>query len=381
MGYDFKIHPYARFKLHSIMPYIPGEPIEIAAKKLGLDPKIFIKLASNENPLGPSPLAMEVIKKEIEKLNLYPDDSFYYLKKKLSKLYDVPEDWIIIGNGSVEIINMLASAFLEPGEGCMFSEHSFIMYKIATLSAGGYFVSIPEKNYKHDIESFIKELSKKERFDIKIIFIDNPSNPLGTYLTKDEVDYFIKEVEKLRGESIILVFDQAYQEYIDEKDYPDVLEYVKKMKNIVVLHTFSKIYGLAGLRVGYAIAHPYIINALLRIRLPFNVNRLAQLAALTAVDDKEHIEKSKKVNNEGKAYLYSEFEKLGIFYLKSLTNFIFVDLKDEKLTKKIHENLLKKGIIVRPLRAYNLNTALRISIGTMEQNQRLIGALKEILKK
>jgi histidinol-phosphate aminotransferase len=362
------MHNLARWKLRSVKPYVPGKPIEELARELGITGEI-IKLASNENPLGPSPKAVEAISKKLSELNLYPDDAAYNLVKKLSEINGLTIDEVILGNGSVEIMLMIGLAFVNPGESIITSEKSFIMYKIVGDLIGANVIETPMSDGKIDLEAILRAIKE----DTKVIFIANPNNPTGTFCEKSEVEDFMRRVP----EDVIVVWDEAYYEYIRGDKFKETIEYVKDGKNVIILRTFSKIYGLAGLRVGYAFAKKEIIDALRRTRLPFNVNSLSQVAAYYALDDKEHVEKSLEVNRKGLEYLYREFKALNLRYYESACNFILVDFgMDSDIP---YNYLLRKGIIVRPVKNYGLPTSLRITVGTQEQNEKLIRAIKEFL--
>jgi len=358
----------ARKPVLGIKPYIPGKPIEEVKRELGIEGDI-IKLASNENPLGPSPRAIEAIKGMLKSLHLYPDDTSYYLKNKLSEHLNIPVDYIITGNGSCELIHLVAKACINPGEKVVLSKPTFIMGKIESQIFEADLVEIPVKDNGHDIGAIIDALDNKT----KLLYIDNPNNPLGSMLTAEELDRVVKSLP----ENTLLIVDEAYREYITREDFPETIDYVRKGLNVVVLRTFSKIYGLAGLRIGYGIARPEIINILHRVRLPFNVNSIAQKAAIAALDDTEHIERSRKLVEEGKKFLYKEFEKMGIYYIPSEANFVTIKLEMD--AKEINSKLMKKGIIARPLNPYGLKNYLRITIGTLEENVKFIDALKEII--
>jgi histidinol-phosphate aminotransferase len=363
------MHKLARWKLRSVKPYVPGKPIEELARELGIKGEI-IKLASNENPLGPSPKAMEAVSRYIKDLNLYPDDSAYELIKKISSKNGFEAEETIIGNGSVEIMLMIGLAFVNPGESIVVSEKSFIMYKIIGDLIGAKVIETPMVDGKIDLEGILKSI----REDTKVVFIANPNNPTGTVCERSEVEEFMERVP----EDVIVVWDEAYYEYAQGSEFKETVDYVREGKNVVVLRTFSKIYGLAGLRLGYAFAKRDIIDALGRTRLPFNVNSLAQIAAYYALDDYEHVERSRRVNSEGLNYLYSEFSRLGIKYWKSACNFVLVDLGVD--SDKPYNYLLKRGIIVRPVKNYSLPTCLRITVGTPEQNRKLVETLTDFLE-
>lgn len=362
------MHYLARWKLRGVKPYVPGKPIEELARELGIQGEI-IKLASNENPLGPSPKALEVMEKFLKDSHLYPDDSSYLLTKKLSEINKLSMDEIILGNGSVEIMLMIALGFVNPGETIVASEKSFIMYKIVSDIIGANFIEVPMLDGKIDLDGILRAITE----DTKVIFIANPNNPTGTFNSKSEVEDFMARVR----DDVIVVWDEAYYEYARGEDFKETIEYVKEGRNVIILRTFSKIYGLAGLRVGYGFAKKEIIDVLRRVRLPFNVNSLAQVAAIHALDDKEHVERSVKINNEGLQYFYGEFSKMGLKYYPSRGNFILVDFGVD--SEKPYQFLLKRGIITRPVKNYGLPTSLRISVGLPEQNQRLIEAIRDFL--
>jgi len=355
-----------RPSLERIQPYKPGKPIEQLVREYGITGEI-IKLASNENPLGPSPNALAALSHALTEVHLYPDNSCYALINRLSEIHETPPDYITVGNGSVEIILQAALACLEPNDETIMSEVSFIMYPIATHIAGAVPVKIPVKDYKHDLEAILAAITDKT----KIIFIDNPNNPLGSVISRSQMDAFIERMP----DHVLVVLDEAYYEYIGSMDYPRSLHYVHAGRNVLVLRTFSKIYGLAGLRVGYGLANPEIIHALSKVRLPFSVNRPAQIAALAALDDEKHIDESRALNEKGKMYLAKEFERLGLEYIPPYGNFVFVRFPCE--TGPIYKALERRGIIVRPVGDKN---ALRITIGTPQQNKRLIASLEKILK-
>ncbi len=352
----------------NIKPYKPGKAIEDIAREQGLTGEI-LKLASNENPLGPPPTAVAALKKSLNKLNIYPDDNCFHLKHRLSTKYKIPINQIIIGNGSVELIELIFKAYVNPGDEVIMSEPSFIMYKIACQIFGGKMVSIPLVDFKHNIEKITQAINTKT----KIIIIDNPINPTGTIITKEQFDQFIKKIP----DHVILVIDEAYNEYIEDEFYPKAPNYLLKHSNLIALHTFSKIYGLAGLRIGYGFSSPDIITALMKVRLPFNVNRAGQAAASAALDDKDFVKKSIANNEEGKKFFYKELKKLGLEYVPTYGNFIMVEFSKEAM--EIFNLAQKRGVILRTIYEYGLSHHLRITIGTPQQNERVIRVLKEII--
>jgi len=348
--------------IKSIKPYLPGKPIQELERELGI--KGAIKLASNENPLGPSPLSIEAMKNLIYEVNRYPDGSGFYLKKALSEKLNIDENEIILGNGSNEIIDIAVKAFMTHQDEAIMAIPSFVVYPLAVKSIGATAKQIPLKNWRHDLKKMLSAITEKT----KIIFIANPNNPTGTINFEDE---FIEFMEKI-PEGVMIVVDEAYYEYVQDKKYPDSMKFLRQGKDILILRTFSKIYGLAGLRIGYGIAKKEIIMEMNKVREPFNTNILAQAAATAAIKDKEHIKKSIKINEEGKNYLYKEFKELGISYLPTETNFIYVYF-NKPIAEELYNLLLRKGVIIRPMG----KEAVRITIGLPEEIKRLIDIFKE----
>jgi len=347
--------------------YEPGLPIEILQRELCLEGNIC-KLASNENPLGSSPLALEAIKKSLSDGHLYPDTSCYELREKLSDLMEIPKNCICVGNGTTELIYLLGVAFLDVGDTFIMSESSFIMGKIIAQIMNANLKQIPLKNFQHDLDSIQKAIS----FDTKIVYLDNPMNPIGSMKSREDIERFMERIP----DDIIVVFDEAYYEYINSGDNPDTLRYVKEGRNVIVLRTFSKLFGLAGLRVGYGAAHKEFTRAINQVSPPFSVNRLGQLGAIAALDDVDHIQKSKAVNEAGKSFLYEKLEEMSLFYIPSETNFVTLDTKTDAV--KIAEELQKEGVIIRPLTIYGKPTFIRVTIGTLEQNQLFIDAFRRL---
>lgn len=358
-----------RHFVKDIKPYKPGKPIEEVIKELGLTGDV-VKLASNENPLGASPLAIKAMTAKIADSHLYPDDNCYYLKQRLSEKFSVPLANTIVGSGSVELIELIIKAYVNPGDQVIMSEPSFIMYKIACQIFGGERVAVPLKDQRHDIPTMIKAINAKT----KIVIVDNPINPTGTIVEKESMDRFIKAVPP----HVIVVLDEAYCEYIIDPGYPSGMDYLRDHPNIIVLHTFSKIYGLAGLRVGYGFGSEEIIGAMMKVRLPFNVNRIGQVAAGAALEDRAFVRQSLDNNEAGKEFLYRELLRLGLSHERSYGNFILVDFKRD--AQEIFEALQRKGIIARTVFEYGLPTSLRITIGTPGQNRSLVNALQTIVK-
>lgn len=353
--------------VNDIRPYKPGKPIEEVVRELGITREV-IKLASNENPLGPSPRAIQAIQKRLTETNLYPDDNCFYLKKVMSNKFQLPSEQIIVGSGSVELIELIFKAYVNPGDEIIMSEPSFIMYKIACQIYGGKRVAIPLVDYSHDINSMVRAITNRT----KILILDNPINPTGTIISEDLFKRFIEQVP----DHIICVVDEAYREYIENANYPRTMDYLKQKTNLVILHTFSKIYGLAGLRVGYGFSSDMIISALMKVRLPFNVNLTAQIGAAAALDDTEFVKKSQKNNENGKEFLYKELRRLNFSLTPTFGNFILVHFNED--AKSIFMKLQAEGVITRTVLEYGLTNSLRITIGTPSQNEQLIKTLTKI---
>jgi histidinol-phosphate aminotransferase len=351
----------------AIKPYVPGKPVEELERELGI--RDSVKLASNENPLGPSPLALKAINEELTKqksansLNRYPDGSGYYLKKALSEKLSVKEDEIILGNGSNELLDIVIRTYLQPGDEAVMAHPSFVVYAMGVQALGGKSVLVPLKNYTHDLETMGDAVTQKT----KMLFIANPNNPTGTMNTRQEFDQLMKSLP----DGILVVMDEAYYEYVADPEYADSMKYFRGGRDILILRTFSKIYGLAGLRIGYGIARSDLITEINKLRPPFNTNSIAQIAALHALQDEAHIKASREINEQGKKYLYGELSSLGMLYVPTEANFIYITVED---AQSLYNALLQRGVIVRPMGP----GAIRITIGLPGENQRLIEALKKI---
>ncbi len=364
----------ARKNILSITPYVAGKPIEETKRELGLSE--VIKLASNENPLGPSPAAVTAIKKSLSNINRYPDSCGFYLKKSLWRYLNVRPANIVLGNGSDELIDIIIKTFVEDDEAIITADTTFLEYKIISSVLGRRVIQIPLKNLKYDLEAIAKRIDKKT----KLIFISNPNNPTGTYVTRYELEGFVKRLPK----GILLVLDEAYDTFIDVNDFPKGLKYVGSSDslttgkgNVIVLKTFSKAYGLAGLRIGYAVTNPILASYMERARQPFNVNSLAQAAAIAALDDKEFLMKTRKIIQAGKNYISACLRKSGISYVPSVTNFILIDVARNSID--VFKEMLKLGVIVRDMSQYGLKNFIRVTIGTEEENKRFITALRKVI--
>lgn len=354
--------------IRALNPYIPGKPIEEVQRELGISN--VCKLASNENPLGPSRLALNALASALETLNLYPDGSGYYLRKRLAAVHGVSEDQVILGNGSVDVIEMSCRTFLGPEDNAVMSTGAFIMCYLATQAVNGNAVMVPmADSVTHDLEAMAAAVDG----NTKLVYIANPNNPTGTMVDQAAVDRFFESIP----EDVLVLMDEAYFEYMNHPEYPDSFRYLEQGRNIVILRTFSKAYGLAGLRVGYGVAPTGIISGLNKIRSPFNTNSLSQLAALHALDDQEHLEKSILINREGIAYIQSELDRLGVEYTPSFGNFILVTTDLE--SPDAFSAFLQHGVIVRPMAGYGYPKSFRVSTGLPEENQRFIKALEQVI--
>ena len=355
-------------QLRDLAVYEPGKPIEETASKLGVHPDSIIKLASNENPLGASPKAIEAMRAALENAPLYPDGGSFYLREALATRLGFAPENIILGNGSNEVIEFLGHAFLHRGDDVITSEYAFIAYKLIATLFGACTIEAPSRDYQQDLEAMLDAMTPKTR----VIFIANPNNPTGALISQGKIDKFMSRLP----ENIIVVFDEAYFEFLDNP--PDTLKYVREDRNIVVLRTFSKIHGLAGLRIGYGIARSGLIAVLDKTRQPFNVNSIAHAGALAALKDEAHQHETKRVVDQGRAYLQEQFAAMKLHFVPGAANFIMVNVGDGAA---VFEKLLARKIIVRPLKGYQLPEWVRISVGTMEQNKQCIAALKEIFPK
>jgi len=355
-----------RKNILEVAPYVAGKPIEETKRQLGL--KEVIKLASNENPLGPSPAAINAVKKALPGINRYPDSSGFYLKKKLAKCLNVEPSWITLGNGSDELIDTVIKTFVAEDENIITSDVTFLEYEIIARVNDRKVITVPLKYFKYDLEAIKRNIDKKT----KLIFIANPNNPTGTYVTKYELEDFMMGLPQ----EVILVLDEAYDLFVDVDDFPSSTGWVAN-RNCVVLKTFSKAYGLAGLRIGYAIAQPELISYMERVRQPFNVNALAQVAAVAALDDKNFLRKTRQVILEGKKYLEESLQKLGVAYVPTVSNFILIDVAKDGVG--VFKDMLKYGVIVRDMKQYGLKNFIRVTIGTRKENERFIKVLRKVL--
>ncbi|MBN1383539.1 MAG: histidinol-phosphate transaminase [Elusimicrobia bacterium] len=354
----------------SCQPYIPGKPMEDVKREFKL--KEVIKLASNENSLGPSKKAVLALRKVLNNVNIYPDGYCFDLRSKVACIYGVCENQIIFGSGIDEIIELLGKTFLNPEDEIVVSEHAFVRYKMAGDLMDCKVVEVPMKNYKHDLEAMADAVTEKT----KIVFIANPNNPTGTYNTKQEFEKYFNKLLTANYSPLTFV-DEAYAEYVDENDCPVGMEYLKKGLNVMFARTFSKIYGLAGLRIGYGISSEEVISYIERIRPPFNVSSVAQIAAAAALSDRQHMKKSRALVLSQKKYLYKELEKIGLEYVPTAANFILINVKSDG--KTIFNKLLRKGIIVRAMDEYDFKDFIRVTIGLPSENKKFIKELKQCI--
>jgi len=357
----------------AIAPYQAGKPIEELAREFGLDPKQIVKLASNENPLGMPESARLAIVAATAHLGRYPDPAGFDLKQALSARWSVPQNWLTLGNGSNDILELVASALLEPGSSVVYAQHAFVVYRLATQARGARHLVVPAKDFGHDLPAMLEAIDGTTR----VVFIANPNNPTGTYLPNAELEAFLEAVAQRHGTRVTVVLDEAYNEFLEPEQRVDSVGLVKRYANLMVSRSFSKAYGLAGLRVGYAIAQPTLTDLMNRVRQPFNVNSLAQAAAIAALQDTEFLAKSFAVNRDGKAQLQDGFAKLGLMFIPSYANFVLVKVSD---APHVNLELLKRGVIVRPVAGDGLPEWLRVSIGLPHENKKFLDALTAIVQ-
>ena len=352
--------------VRGLQPYIPGKPIEELEREYGV--KNVIKLASNESPLGPSPKALAAAQAALPEIARYPDGGGFALKRALATNLGVLPEQITLGNGSNDILEFAARAFVSAQDEVIFSQHAFAVYPIVTQAVGARAVEVPARNWGHDLDAMHAAITAHTR----LVFIANPNNPTGTWLRRAALKEFL---DKLPA-SVIMVVDEAYFEYVEDSDYPNTVGWLTRYPNLICARTFSKIYGLAGLRVGYGISSPAIADLLNRVRQPFNVNSIAQAAALAALDDHAHLDMARRVNADGMQQLVKGFEQLGLNYIPSVGNFVCVEVGE---AGQVYEQLLRAGVIVRPVANYGMPRHLRVTVGLANENQRFLDALKAVL--
>ncbi len=354
--------------IEEVPVYIPGVTAEELAKSHGFSGDEIVKLSSNENPLGPSPLAINAIKKEASSGHIYPDNSYKMLKEKIAEKTGVRAENIAVGNGSSEIFLFLSLVFLNDNSTLVTSRHTFQLYRISGKIVGADVRLVPMKDYRYDLEAIKNSIDG----NVRAVYICNPNNPTGTYLSHEEVREFLDSVP----DDVIIVFDEAYYEYVTAEDYPVTTDFIDR-GNVVIIRTFSKIYGIAGLRLGYAITSPEIVEKFEHVRFPFNVSRVAQAAGIASLDDEEHVLRSRSSNERNRVRMYKKFEELGVKYLPSQGNFVYVQTHEKGI--EIFNRLLEYGVIVRPLDAFGLPEGIRVTVGDDYQTHRFLEAFEKVL--
>ncbi len=349
----------------AIRPYIPGKPIDELERELGIEHSV--KLASNENPLGPSPKALDAVSEALSSINRYPDGEGYHLKNAIAAKWKVRPEEILLGNGSNELIEIVIRTYLMPGDETVMATPSFVVYDSTVRAAGGISCNVPLKDGRHDLSAMAERITEKTR----LVFIANPNNPTGTTVSHAEVSLLFESLP----DNCLLVMDEAYFEYVTDPDFPDSISFLRQGHDLLILRTFSKAYGLAGLRIGYAIGPRQVIKTMNRIRQPFNTNAPAQAAACAALKDNEHLNRVLEINEKGKSYLEAELNRLGQFFLPTQANFIYINLPDGFSSETLYNSLLRKGVIVRPAGP----DVIRVTIGLPEENRRFINAFEDIL--
>lgn len=362
------IQSFANQFVCDLVAYEPGKPIEETARELGLDPASIVKLASNENPLGPAPMARDAMRAEVDGVHIYPDGGGYKLRTALAEKYDLGLENVVLGNGSNEIIELLCHCFLNQDAELIAAEHAFVVYKLMATLFGAKYVEVADPDFIHDVDGMADAITENTR----LVFIANPNNPTGTMVGEEALDRFMDRLP----EHVVAVFDEAYYEFL--ADAPDTLKYVREGRNVCVLRTFSKAYGLAGLRIGYGLASPEVSAILQKARQPFNANAMAQAAALAAIQDQDHVSNTLQTNKDGLAFYEKAFTERGMEYVPSVANFILVRVGDGD---GVFQAMLEKGVIVRAMRGYKLPDWVRISVGTQSENERCMEVLDEVLTK
>jgi len=362
----FDVTKLAQSGVAGLTPYQPGKPLRELEREYGIDQAI--KLASNENPLGPSPAAIQAVKNAVAELNRYPEGNAPDLKSALAKHLGVGTEQLVLGNGSNEILELLVRVFAGPGRSVVFSRYAFAVYPLVSLAAGASLIEVPDQRWGHDLEAMYSAITD----DTRLVFIANPNNPTGTWSRRDELRQFLSSVPK----HVIVVFDQAYIEYVQEPDYPDCIDWLDEFEQLVLTRTFSKIYGLAGLRLGYSLSSPELADLLNRARQPFNTNHLAQIAAIAALGDREFVAQSIELNREQGQRVCAALTARGISYIPSVGNFVSFQVEQ---AAAVCEKLLQQGVIVRPMAGYKMSDYLRITYGLPAENTRFLDALDHAL--
>ena len=354
--------------VRGIAPYQPGKPISELAREMGLKEDSIVKLASNENPLGASPKALAAMRAALGEVARYPDGNGFELRMALAKMYGVAAEQIVLGNGSNDVLEMAAHAFLAPGATAVYSQHAFAVYPLATQATGAAGIEVPARDFGHDLEA----MARAVRRDTRVVFVANPNNPTGTWLAPHALHAFLRGLPA----DVLLVLDEAYYEYLDPGRRGDSLHWLGQFPNLIISRTFSKAYGLAGLRVGFAFAHPQVADLMNRVRQPFNVSGVAQAAAVAALADQAFVNRSRALNAQGMQTLIAAFRRNGLPWIPSFANFVSVRVPR---AAEVFQRLLRRGVIVRPIAGYGLPDYLRVTIGTETENARFIDALEAIL--
>ncbi len=364
MNYIELAPPYIR----AIAPYQPGKPISELERELGISG--IVKLASNENPLGCSPLAIQAMQEAIKTIALYPDGNGFELKEALCRRYGLKHENIVLGNGSNDMLELAARAFLAAGDKAVYSDHAFAVYPLATQAVGATGLSIPAIHYGHDLKAMLQAAVEQQA---KLVFIANPNNPTGTFLSAPSILEFLQALPS----NILTVLDEAYNEYLPEECRYDSVPWLENFPNLIISRTFSKAYGLAGLRVGYAFAHPQVADMMNRVRQPFNVNSVAQAAAVAALQDEDFVRRTNELNRHGMRQIIDGLRKLGVEYIPSFGNFVSFKITN---AARMYRKLLELGVIVRPISSYDMPDYLRVSIGLESENEKFLAALQQAIK-
>jgi histidinol-phosphate aminotransferase len=357
--------------VRGLSPYQPGKPIDELARELGLNEADIVKLASNENPMGPAPSVMAAMTEAMVDMTRYPDGAGFELKTELARQLGVGTSQLTLGNGSSDILDFIVRSLVNDGDEVVVSEHAFSIYGLVTRMQGGVVIEVPALDYGHDLMAMAAAITDKTR----VVFVTNPNNPTGTWNTRAELQAFMAAVP----ERVVVVLDEAYCEYVDEAEYPDGIEFLEQFPNLVVARTFSKVYGLASLRVGYSVSSPQLADLMNRVRPPFNVNSFALVAAVAALRDKAYLAASQEANRAGMQLLTSAFAEMGLEYIPSVGNFVAFRMPDGITGVEAYQALLRDGVIVRPIANYGMPQYLRVSIGTEAENQTFLKALARIL--
>jgi len=352
--------------IQALDAYPPGKPIEELEREYGV--RDSIKIASNENPLGPSPRALAALEQALRQLHRYPDGACYYLRRALARKLGLSSEAFIVGNGSNEVIELIVRTFLRAGDEAVMADQAFAIYRLVVQAHGGRSRQVPLRNFTHDLDAIADAIGPGTR----LVFLANPNNPTGTIFFREQWEEFLASLR----DDVVVVMDEAYAEFVEDARYPDSIAALSGRQPLIVLRTFSKIYGLAGLRIGYGISQPELIDMMNRVRAPFNTNSLAQAAALAALDDDAHVERTRQINREGLSYLRAQMERLGLPVVPSWANFLLVRVGD---AGRVYETLLRRGVIVRPMGFYGFPDYVRVTVGLPAENERFVRTLEEIL--